>query len=144
MRRERIRCVRQWRNEGPRRDCAFVVKDSSLPGFRGLDVVRVMLLFSFTYQEVEYPCALVHWFVPADDKPDENTGMWVVEPDMDPRGKPVLQVIHLDTMLRAAHLVGAAGHDSIPRTLQHYRALDMFRAFYVNKYADHHAHTIAF
>ncbi|KAF5371013.1 hypothetical protein D9615_010013 [Tricholomella constricta] len=38
MRRERIRSMPSWRGRGARRDCAFVVKDDSQPGMKGLAV----------------------------------------------------------------------------------------------------------
>ncbi|KAF5366528.1 hypothetical protein D9758_008923 [Tetrapyrgos nigripes] len=68
MRRERIRSTPSWYGY-PRRDCAFVAQDSA-PGFRGLAVVRCLLFFSFKYDGVEYPCALVHWFNQYGSRPD--------------------------------------------------------------------------
>ena len=50
MKRERIRSTHQWRNQGPRRDCALVVEDENQPGLKGLTPVRVMLFFSFIYR----------------------------------------------------------------------------------------------
>lgn len=145
MKKERIRATRSWRGGPPRYDCAYVDEDETLPGFRGLSAVRVRLLFSFKYTNgVTYPCALVSWFVPVSDRPCEETGLWMVEPQMDQFGRYVTSVIHLDCMLRAAHLIGVAGNDSIPIHLAHTDSLDAFTAFYVNKYADHHAHEIAY
>ena len=62
MRRERIRASPSWRQKVPRYDTALVVEDESQPGMRGLQVVRVKLFFSFLFDGVEYPCALVEWF----------------------------------------------------------------------------------
>lgn len=144
MRRERIRAVASWRGLAPRRDCVFVDNGSGLPGFRGLHAARVLALMSVKYNGVRYPCALVTWFSPVYDEPDVDTGMWIVEPDTDRRtGQRVMDVIHLDTILRCAHLIGVAGTDFIPRELRYYHTYDAFKAFYVNKYADHHSHTIA-
>jgi hypothetical protein len=53
-------------------------------------------------------------------------------------------IIHVDTILRAAHLIGVAGSDFLPRTLLFSDSLSAFCLFDVNKYADHHAHEIAF
>lgn len=143
MTKERIRSVSSWRGGPPRHDCAFVVEDETQPGFRGLSVVRVHLLFSFKYANgVTYPCALVSWFVPIGDSPCDETGMWIVEPLVDDHGRRVISVIHLDCMLRAAHLIGVAD-GPLPYQLSHTDSLDAFQAFYVNKYADHHAHEIA-
>ncbi|KAI9059928.1 hypothetical protein FKP32DRAFT_1579107 [Trametes sanguinea] len=145
MKQERIRACRSWRKGPARYDCAFVADAEDLPGFRGLAVVRVHLLFSFKFsRNVTYPCALVSWFVPVGDQPCNKTGMWIVEPQMDAYGLPVMSVIHLDCMVRSAHLIGVAGDHHLPRTLKHTDSLDAFNAFYVNKYADHHAHEIAF
>lgn len=145
MKRERIRSVPSWRRGPPRRDCVFVNNDPTSPGFRGLHAARVMLFFSFKYgPRIEFPCALVTWFSVTDDEPCPNTGMWIVAPDVDRVGERVEEVIHLDAIVRGAHLLGVAGSDFIPDTLHHTDTLDAFEAFYVNKYVDHHAHEIAF
>ncbi|KAH9848607.1 hypothetical protein C2E23DRAFT_937780 [Lenzites betulinus] len=145
MKRERLRSCLSWRGGPARHDCAFVVDNDALPGFRGLAVVRIHLLFSFKHGNgIVYPCALVSWFVWSKDTPCEDTGMWIVEPHMDDQGLLVKSVVHLDCMLRAAHLIGVSGPHFIPRTLTYTDSLDAFNAFYVNKYADHHAHEIAF
>ena len=145
MKKERIRAVPSWRRGAARYDCAFVVDDEGLPGFRGLAVVRVLLFFSFIGPgHITYPCALVTWFVPIGDSPCEETGMWMVEPQTDNLGHRVASVIHLDCMLRAAHLIPIPGASPIPYKLKHTDSLDAFTAFYVNKYADHHSHEIAF
>ncbi|TFK39165.1 hypothetical protein BDQ12DRAFT_698238 [Crucibulum laeve] len=44
----------------------------------------------------------------------------------------------------SAHLTGVYGPQSIPCTLTFSQALQSFNMYYVNKYADHHAHEIAF
>lgn len=144
MRRERIRSVGSWRGNASRHDCAFLTKDEGLPGFKGLYVVRVHAFLSFKSGNTTYPCALVSWFLPIGDAPCSDTGMWMVRPDVDRRGINAMSVVHIDTMVRAAHLIGIAGGSHIPDGLKHTDSLDAFKAFYVNKYADHHAHTIAF
>ena len=70
--------------------------------------------------------------------------MWKVEPDFDNTGNLALSIIHLDSMVRGAHLMGIAGTTRIPHNLTFDRSLDAFQAFYVNKYIDHHAHEYAF
>lgn len=145
MKKERIRSVASWRGGPARRDCAFVVEDPECPGFQGLSVVRIHLFFSFKLSGgVTYPCALVSWFVPVGNEPCNETGMWIVEPQKDLHGNHVVSVIHLDCMLRAAHLIGVSGEHSLPVQLAHTDSLDAFMKFYVNKYADHHSHEIAF
>jgi hypothetical protein len=111
---------------------------------RGLEVARVRLFFSFMFREEVYPCALVHWFGRIGDEPDEDTGMWMVQPELDITGRPLLSVIHLDCIFRAAHLIGICGQASIPRNLLFHDSLDAFKSFYANKFADHHAFAIAF
>jgi hypothetical protein len=145
MRRERIRAVQSWRKGPPRYDCVFVVTDETAEGMRSLDVARVRLFFSFTYAGTYYPCALVHWFSRVGDGPDEDTGLWMVEPDCDAaNGSPHAAVIHLDAVLRAAHLIGVYGSDILPKDLSFTDSLDSFLSFYVNKFIDNHAFLIAY
>ncbi|KAF7348718.1 hypothetical protein MVEN_01390700 [Mycena venus] len=144
MLRERIRAVRSWRGGAPRYDCVFVEGDPELAGFRGLIAARVLLFMSFKHRNITYPCALVTWFSPIGDEPCSNVGMWMVEPDVDNRGERIMDIIHIDSILRAAHLIGIYGHHYLPRHFKYSDSLDRFKAFYINKYADHHAHEIAF
>jgi len=144
MRRERIRSTPSWRTTGPRRDCAFVVEKQNEHGFRGMSVVRIKLFFSFSYEGEEYPCALVEWFKKDGQSPNEQTGMWVVKPEEDRHGKRLTTVVHLDTILRGAHLIPVYGSRFIPPHFCHFWSLDAFKAFFVNKYTDHHANEIAF
>ncbi|KAJ7862335.1 hypothetical protein B0H14DRAFT_3613333, partial [Mycena olivaceomarginata] len=122
MHHERIRATKSW-YRGPRaiRLC--------------LHAARVRMLFRFKYRGIDYPCALIHWFTARGDQPCPETGMWI----------PSLAVVHLDCLLRGAHLIGVAGRDFIPiHNFGFSDSLDAYKAFYVNKYADHHAHEIAF
>jgi hypothetical protein len=146
MRRERIHAVKSWRKGPARYDTVFVNMNSA-KGMRGLDVARVRLLFSFAREGVQYPCALVHWFSRVDESPSENTGMWIVEPvaeHPDDGGDSRAVVLHLDTIVRAAHLLPVFGHRFVPRTLPFTSTLDAFPTFYVNKFADHHSFETAF
>lgn len=52
--------------------------------------------------------------------------------------------IHLDTVLRAAHLMGVCGEAFIPKTITSANSLDAFYSFYVNKFIDHHTFEIVF
>lgn len=140
MRRERVRATHSWRKGDARYDCVFVEADPAQPGFRGLLVARVFLFFSLKHEGDVYPCALIRWYSAIDTEPDEETGMWIIQPDEGDNG---LDVIHLDTMLRCAHLIGVAGNSFIPK-IKFTESLNAFKAFYVNKYADYHAHEIAF
>ncbi|KAJ7697723.1 hypothetical protein B0H17DRAFT_1197375 [Mycena rosella] len=142
--RERIRAVRSWRGGAPRFDCVFVEHDTTKPGFRGLLVARVLLFMSVKHEGIEYPCALVTWFSVIGDGPCPDVGMWMVEPDLDDHNNRIMDIIHIDSILRAAHLLPIFGDDFLPLHFRYYLSLDSFRAFYVNKYADHHSHEIAF
>ena len=144
MHRERIHAVPSWRNGPPRNDCVFVEQDIAQDGFAGLHAARVLLFFSFTYHSIIYPCALVHWFSAVGNKPCEDTGMWMVKPDLHDNGSKFKAVVHLDCILRGAHLIGLSGKEFLPHNLSCDDALDSFLAFYVNKYIDHHANEIAF
>ncbi len=117
-----------------------MVEDDTKPGFAGMMVVRIHLFFSFTFEEKHYPCALVEWFVKWGQHPDQATGMWKVEHDERRNGERVFSVIHLDTILRAAHLIPDFGARPVPLNFDHRYSLDCFDMFYVNKYADHHSH----
>ena len=99
-----------------------------------LNIAWVQAFFSFASRGITYPCALVHWFSRVGDEVDEDTGMWVVELDLDATGAPVagIQVVHLDSVLWVAHLMGLCGEAFVPKTLTPYNSLDFFHSFYVN------------
>ena len=109
-----------------------------------MSVVHIKLLFSFSYGGEEYLCALVEWFKKVSQSPNEQTGMWVVKLEEDRQGKRLTTIVHLDTILRGAHLIPVYGSSFIPLQFCHYWSLDAFTAFFVNKYADHHANKVAF
>ncbi|KAG2110399.1 uncharacterized protein F5147DRAFT_745329 [Suillus discolor] len=132
---KRICAVDTWRNGPGRYDCVF--------GMRGFDIAQVRLFFSFKHNGVLYPCAFVHWFKHVHNSRDENTGMWVVEPETCEDGTRFASVIHLDCIFRAAHLMPVFGHEFVPTYLSYTQTLDAFRTYYVNKYIDHQAFEIA-
>ncbi|KAF7978992.1 hypothetical protein HWV62_44259 [Athelia sp. TMB] len=143
LRRERIRCTPSWRGQGHRCDTAFVAEDQDKPGMKGLRVVRIMLLFSFTHSGTVYPCALVEWFKTIGRNPHPNTGMWEVRPEFTGAHRD-MSVLHLDTFLRAAHLLPVFDDRRLPLGFDYKYTLDLFPSFFVNKYVDHHAHEIAY
>ena len=71
-------------------------------------------------------------------------GMWVVELDVLDDGGPFMFIIHLNTILRALHLLPVSGQGHVLKTLHFTDTLDTFTRFYVNKYIDHHTFKIAF
>ncbi|KAJ7856211.1 hypothetical protein B0H14DRAFT_3643571, partial [Mycena olivaceomarginata] len=144
MYREHIRAVRSWRSGAPRYDYVFVEQDTNQAGFRGLHAARVLTFMSLKMSGIVYPCALVTWFSAIGNEPCPDVGMWMVEPDLDADGGRQMSIIHLDTILRAAHLIPVYGDHPVPRHFKYTSSLDLFAAFYINKYADHHSHEIAF
>lgn len=71
--------------------------------------------------------------------------MWKVRPEFHGQSRDIT-VLHLDTFLRAAHLIPVYGDDPLPIDFDHTYSLEegVFGMYYVNKYADHHANEIAF
>jgi len=119
-------------------------KDVQQDGFAGLHVARILLFLSFTYANVKYSCTLIHWFLTIGDWPCDLTGMWKVQPDYYPNGAAYKCIIHVDCILRAAHLMPVYGNGIVPEDHKYENTLDHFKMFYVNKYIDHHAHEIIF
>ena len=144
LRREYIRAPPSWRGGASRFDIVFVNKNNGLQGLLGLEVARVRLFFSFRNRDEDHACAAVHWYGRTDDEPDDDTGMWVVKPLYHRRRRglgnlPLCSVISLDTIVRAAHLVGVVLDQEVSPTLRSEDSLDTFKEFFVNKYIDHHA-----
>ncbi|KAI0309694.1 hypothetical protein OF83DRAFT_1088887 [Amylostereum chailletii] len=145
MRREYIRSTPSWRSDGERRDCALVSVDpeGQGPGDQP-EVARVKMLFSFKYSGQTFPCALIQWFSRTDAVPDADTGMWIFRPDTLRNGKPDLQVIHLDSIHRSAHLLPIFGHTMVNPDMHFSDSLNWFHLFYLNKWADHNSFDILY
>jgi len=110
---------------------------------KGLLVARVFLFFKFSHNGVDYPCALVRWYSTTDE-PDTSTGLWVVQPESIRQGMRHMSVIHLDSIVRGAHLLPKFLSDApVYREINYMNVLDVYKFFYVNKYIDHHAFEIA-
>lgn len=109
-----------------------------------MNAACVRAFFSFKHEGIQYPCALIHWFDTYGRSRDPHTGMWVVRPSFidTQQRQPHLAVVHLDTLLRGIHLIPYYGSNPIPRSLKFYHSLDLFKAFYVNHFADYHANEI--
>ncbi|KAI0726981.1 hypothetical protein C8Q72DRAFT_782692 [Fomitopsis betulina] len=127
-----------------RYDCVFVGTDPLQESMCGLHVACFHLLFSFRHDKTTYPCTLVEWFEVADNEPDDCTGMWIVEQEVNGNGSPNMFVIHLDYIVHLVHLIPVYGKDPLPPNLDPVFALDVFIMYFVNKYADHNAHKITF
>ena len=139
MYRERIRSNPNWRGEYARYNTMFVETNAALHGMEGMAVARALLLFSFKFENQRYPCALVNWFVSHNER-DDVTGMWVVQPEFEGNGQRTLAIIHLDCVARGAHLLPVYGSSFVPEDLHFSDSLNVFRAYFVNQYIDHHSH----
>jgi hypothetical protein len=139
MCRERIRSTPSWQGSYHQRDTVFVETDAELPGMRGMAIARVLLFFSFSLDGVYHPCALVNWLVVHSNEPDPETGLWVVKPEFMGNHRSVA-VVHLDSIVRGAHLLPIYGSNPLPEDFDFAFSLDVFHAFFVNQYVDHHTH----
>jgi hypothetical protein len=137
---EWIRFTPKWHGEHPQYDTVFIETNLELSGMRGMAIGRVFLFFSFTFWDVHYPCALIHWHSTVGDEPDEDTRLWVVKPEFTPNGHRNLAIVHLESIARGAHLIGVYGSAFLPEGFHFSYSLDVFRAYFVNCYADHHTH----
>ncbi len=110
-----------------------------------MHVTRALLFMLVRYLDMVYPCALMNWYSAVGTAPDPDTGLWVVTPDVDYNNCLVESVVHVDCLLRGAHLIGKSNRNEfIPRGMKHTDTLNIFPSFFVNKYADHHSYEIAF
>ena len=142
MHREMIRCTPSWFGGGGRYDTVLVSTGDHAVGIDGMTVARVRAFISFIHDGVLHRCALVEWFIVDDEAPDEVTGMWVVRPEVDAEGERVMDIIAIETVVRACHLIGVYGTTFIPPDFDFVDSLDAFERYYVNWYADYHAHEI--
>jgi hypothetical protein len=144
MKREWVRAVVEWRNGPARYDTIFVREEEDADSIsNGLTVARVRLFFTFTLNDRQHECALIENYHYVGSSADEDTGMWIVRPTFRGRFKES-RIIPISNIYRAAHLlpIYKAGY-KVHRTMNPGNTLDSFKAFYVNKYIDHHAFEIA-
>ncbi|KAK7438744.1 hypothetical protein VKT23_017874 [Stygiomarasmius scandens] len=124
MRCERIWCTNSWCGSHCK-GCVHVVTDKDKPGLKGMDIVRMHLLFSFKYEGTTYPCVLVQWYKRVGRAPDPNTGMWMVKQE------PAFSLIHLDSVLRAVHLLPVFSKKPLPPKFDYHFSLDCFSTLYL-------------
>jgi hypothetical protein len=67
--------------------------------------------------------------------------MWLVKPEV-VGGKPPLEVIHVDSIVRGAHLLPRYGSGFLPEDFSHIDALDSFKSYFVNHFVDYHVHEL--
>ncbi|KAF8324638.1 hypothetical protein F5887DRAFT_1063400 [Amanita rubescens] len=137
-RRERIRATPTWHNNSSRRDCVFVSKDPTAQGMASMEAARTVFFVSFTYNKQVFPCALVEWFT-TRQRPCPRTGMWIVDRDYERDGTRSMELIHIDSVIRGAHLIPVFGQGFVPMDLTYHNSLDRYDTFYVNQFADHNS-----
>lgn len=107
-----------------------------------LKIAHTLAFFSFVYRGDNFQCVVVWWFEKIKNRPDNDTGMWIVRPASLPNHQPNVAVISIHSIYCAAHLVPVYGPSFISRDIKPHHSYDAFRAFYVNKFADHHSFKI--
>ena len=153
MQRKMIRATPSWWGQYPRYDTVLISTNQDALGMDGMEVARVRASLSFQHSDIEYRCAVVDWFDTEEDC-DPTTGMYVVTPawedpppedsdsDTSSNGdsQRLTSIVPLQFIVRACHLIGVYGTTTLPDTFHYSEALDAFRRYYVNWYADYHAH----
>ncbi|KAG2040104.1 hypothetical protein BDR03DRAFT_1034319 [Suillus americanus] len=134
MKREHIHVSPNGRNGHAHKDCMFVITDPNIHGMQGMDVAQVLTFFSFRLR-------VVRWFNQVGNAPDDETGLWMVEPSSI-NGHVHFAVIHVESIFWSAHLIPVYGIEPLPTDIKSHHVLDIFTLFYVNRYADHHAFEI--
>jgi hypothetical protein len=104
-----------------------------------------MAFFSFFHGREKFQCALVHQFSRVGDDPDEDTGLWIVEPSYSEDNDPHLAIIGIGQIHRAAHLTPVYRTSQyVARSLTMHDSLNTFKEFYVNRYVDYHAFGLSY
>ncbi|KIK80717.1 hypothetical protein PAXRUDRAFT_15634 [Paxillus rubicundulus Ve08.2h10] len=144
MRREQIHATPSWHCGPGHYDCIFVSTDDTLEGMLSMEIARVLCFFSFVFTNGQtYPCALIHWFDRLAEEPDNLMGMWMVTPSFLDDGSKNLAVVHIDSIVRGAHLLPIFGTEVVPEHINFHNSLDLYRGFYVNRFVDHHTFELA-
>ena len=129
---------------GPHQDFIFVnMGNSENMGMKGLLVGHIYLFFRFSYNGINYPCALVHWYSTSNE-PDSDTDLWVVQPEFIHWGMCNMGVIHLDSIVHGAHLLLKFPSDvPVYCEINYTNVLDLYTSFNINKFINHRAFIIA-
>ncbi|KAI6003231.1 hypothetical protein F5J12DRAFT_906210 [Pisolithus orientalis] len=119
-------------------DTVFVNTDNTHDGMEGMNVAQVLCFFLLPCtNDLSYLCALIHWFDYIADMPNKLTGMWMVKPSFLDNRTHDLAVVHINTIIQAAHLNPIFGWDFN-------NLLDVYCGFYINHFMDHHAFELSF
>jgi len=135
-----IHSTPKWHGEHPRYDTVFIETNPELSGMQGMAIGHVFLFFSLTFWDVLYPCTLIHWHSLVRDGPDKDTRLWVVKLEFKCNSHCNLAVVHLESIAQGAHLIGVYSSAFLPEGFHFSYSLDVFHAYFVNCYADHHTH----
>ena len=104
---EWIQAKPHWKGQA-KYDCVYVGQDVDTIGFSGLLMACITMFFSFSFQK-PHLCTLLEWFSMFGNAPCKDTSMWRVVPDYDGNGKHMTSDIHIDSILRAAHIIKVSG-----------------------------------
>ncbi|TBU39994.1 hypothetical protein BD309DRAFT_993389 [Dichomitus squalens] len=127
MHREVIRCNPLWYGQYARYDTVLVNLESDGSFADGtLIVARVLLFFSFIFEDTKYESAFVEWFLLHTPEPDHLTGMWVIEPEILDSGERAVGVVSIDCIVRVCHLMPVFGTTRMPVTFHFSDTLDAF------------------
>lgn len=96
-----------------------------------MEAARAVLFLSFTHKEKKYQCAVIEWFT-TRPKRCPQTGMWIVDRDYERDGSRSMELIHLDTVIRGAHLIPIYGENFVSIDLTSDVSLDKYDSFHVN------------
>lgn len=105
---EMIRATPLWWDEYPRCDTVLIKTDTDALGIdAGIDAVTVARVRGFfqIHDHVNHKCGLVEWFVLDAAEPDPVIGMWVVRTEVDADGNQVMDIIPIDSIVRASMLL---------------------------------------
>ena len=142
---EQIKATPSWFHGPEHYDTVFVNTDDTHEDMQAMEVAQIICFFSLPCTNgVTYPCALIHWFDYVVDEPDELTGMWMVKPSFLNDNTCYLSIVHIDTIVRAAHLILIFGQERVPLQVNLHNSLDVYQGFYVNHFIDHHAFELVF
>ncbi|KAI6146651.1 hypothetical protein BKA82DRAFT_146165 [Pisolithus tinctorius] len=76
--------------------------------------------------------------------PNKLTGMWMVKLSFLDNRTHHLAIVHINTIVQAAHLIPIFGWECVPLSISFNNSLDVYRGFYVNHFVDHHAFELSF
>ncbi|KDQ62230.1 hypothetical protein JAAARDRAFT_189576 [Jaapia argillacea MUCL 33604] len=111
MHRKIIRANPVWQKKHPQYDTVLIKMDHNFPDMRGMLVGHVLQFLSFMHDKGE-EC-------------DSITGIWVLKPEVI-GGRRTVGIVHLDSVVRACHLIGVSGRTPIPVGFAPYHSLEAF------------------